>query len=627
MATLQVLCPNGRRQNVKVTPNSKLLQVLEEVCQKQGFLPAEDYSLLHVNGRKTVDLTLAYRYCNLANNAKLELVKAKSSRAEEEVLIALQLEDGSRLQSVFKPSVTLWDILSHWENESNSSLHGKLTMIDTSVTPVKHPVCIYMREEVIGEMALRNTTLRKLALTGGKAAIRLVHRSVDDGTLAKVIQDVELTNAKKAKLEEIASQKLIEQQSETGNMCVNSGPTASKLNAESSLSHDQQEPMETDSESNTMQTSSSSSSANVNNRQTNFSDSNMTDSINSNQRDSAICVPDSRPISVNRDNSINRLREMNIPGVEIFTPQDFADLTPEEQVIATRLAQRFVPGLMRGSNTSSQSVTQSRPRSNQYQPSPRQNFNEFKFPEETKGKEVYKNELSEVKREEFQPCDRESILYCVEETLLTSKSASQELPDDFFEINENDLRIMMTDLQKNVENMEGQGLMTKAMRQAALEARYEKYERVVIRIQFPNKLVLQALFRPKETVYAVQKYVKENLEDKNMPFYLYTTPPKTILKDKSQTLLLANLVPATLIYFGTEAEHDNYLTPAIISCISPRIKAEELAAKWLQSDNMSSSSTTEWRARPSTSSTGGASTSSTGSEEKKMPKWLKLGKK
>ena len=28
MATVQVLCPNGRRQNVKITPNSKLLQVM-----------------------------------------------------------------------------------------------------------------------------------------------------------------------------------------------------------------------------------------------------------------------------------------------------------------------------------------------------------------------------------------------------------------------------------------------------------------------------------------------------------------------------------------------------------------------------------------------------------------------
>lgn len=27
MSTVQVLCPNGRRQNVKVTPNTKLLQV------------------------------------------------------------------------------------------------------------------------------------------------------------------------------------------------------------------------------------------------------------------------------------------------------------------------------------------------------------------------------------------------------------------------------------------------------------------------------------------------------------------------------------------------------------------------------------------------------------------------
>jgi len=37
------------------------------------------------------------------------------------------------------------------------------------------------------------------------------------------------------------------------------------------------------------------------------------------------------------------------------------------------------------------------------------------------------------------------------------------------------------------------------MRRAKLEEQYSKYERVVIRIQFQDKLVLQGLFRPRET--------------------------------------------------------------------------------------------------------------------------------
>lgn len=37
------------------------------------------------------------------------------------------------------------------------------------------------------------------------------------------------------------------------------------------------------------------------------------------------------------------------------------------------------------------------------------------------------------------------------------------------------------------------------MRRAKLEEQYSKYERVVIRIQFQDKLVLQGLFKPRET--------------------------------------------------------------------------------------------------------------------------------
>ena len=47
--------------------------------------------------------------------------------------------------------------------------------------------------------------------------------------------------------------------------------------------------------------------------------------------------------------------------------------------------------------------------------------------------------------------------------------------------------------------MQDQPLMTSSLRKAKLEEEYSKYERVIIRVQFPDKLVLQGLFRPRET--------------------------------------------------------------------------------------------------------------------------------
>ena len=49
------------------------------------------------------------------------------------------------------------------------------------------------------------------------------------------------------------------------------------------------------------------------------------------------------------------------------------------------------------------------------------------------------------------------------------------------------------------EEFDNQPLMTSSMRKAKLESTYGGYEKVVIRVQFHDKLVLQGLFRPRET--------------------------------------------------------------------------------------------------------------------------------
>lgn len=64
-------------------------------------------------------MTLSVRYANLPNNCKLELIKAEKSRVEQEVVIALQLENGERLQGSFLPTITLWDLLLYWESNSD----------------------------------------------------------------------------------------------------------------------------------------------------------------------------------------------------------------------------------------------------------------------------------------------------------------------------------------------------------------------------------------------------------------------------------------------------------------------------------------------------------------------------
>ena len=62
-------------------------------------------------------MTLSMRFAGIPNHAKLELVKSNKSRTESDVVIALQLESGERLQHAFPPSTALWDVLGYWEDQ------------------------------------------------------------------------------------------------------------------------------------------------------------------------------------------------------------------------------------------------------------------------------------------------------------------------------------------------------------------------------------------------------------------------------------------------------------------------------------------------------------------------------
>ncbi|NXX95472.1 ASPC1 protein, partial [Centropus bengalensis] len=161
-AAVSVLAPSGRRVTVRVGPGTVLLQVLEEVCRKQGGSPGE-YGLKFQ--RSVLDLSLQWRFARLPNNAKLEMVPV-SGRVGigNTVRIAFQLDNGSRLQDTFLCHQTLWELLNHFATiRELLEQRGEFS-----------PVCIYMRDEISGKDALEKTTLKSLGLTSGTAIIRVV---------------------------------------------------------------------------------------------------------------------------------------------------------------------------------------------------------------------------------------------------------------------------------------------------------------------------------------------------------------------------------------------------------------------------------------------------------------------
>ncbi|BFZ02586.1 hypothetical protein BsWGS_05624 [Bradybaena similaris] len=656
--TLQVLCPNGRRQNVQFNPNTKLLQILEEVCQRQGFIPPEDYKLVQSQGRKELDLSLSVRYSSLPNNAKLDLVKCVSARVQQDVTIALQLDSGQRLQDNFKPSANLWDILLHLEN-TNREYKNLLTLVDSNQMPALHPVCIFMREEIIGQSALVATTLKKLGLTSGKAIIRLLHRPVEDKVLAEIENKIEKEKQKQTKLEEMAIKKnelrLLDEMEKN----IKSGDDLSVVNEETT----ECSLMETGENPDSLQITELDSGTGVDNSepmQEAFVDSfSASPESRSKSKLQSSAVENSAKKNLVQDQSrsqqqsaIDVLRNLNIPGVEIYTPDDFHDLTPQEQAIAQRLMQRFLPGLQSDPSappTGSQSAAPagspsatsagSSSSSAGHSQEPYLPFVDFKFPEETRGMDLISGTLGNRSQECSQPCDRESLVYRTEELLPTTSDDPDALPDDFFEVTQADVKVMYRDLQNAVRQLEEQPLMTKAMRQAQVEALFDQYERTVIRVQFPERFTLQGLFQPREPVAALYAFVKEHLSDPNETFYLYTAPPKQVLNDKTLSLAACHLAPAALVYCGSESQKDHLLSSSATSNVCKRLEAEAQVSRVLgsnfESDPVSTTAGMSQNAGPSTSQAGtsrptmridyaSSSASTSLPSGAHVPKWLKL---
>lgn len=88
------------------------------------------------------------------------MIELEKKRVEQDVVICVQLEDGTRVNGNFPSSTTLKEIIS--------------TMCPEKSAPEQSPVVIYMRSEMFGDAL--ETTLKSLGLSsGGRALLRLLN--------------------------------------------------------------------------------------------------------------------------------------------------------------------------------------------------------------------------------------------------------------------------------------------------------------------------------------------------------------------------------------------------------------------------------------------------------------------
>ncbi|XP_046532887.1 tether containing UBX domain for GLUT4 isoform X3 [Equus quagga] len=187
------------------------------------------------------------------------------------------------------------------------------------------------------------------------------------------------------------------------------------------------------------------------------------------------------------------------------------------------------------------------------------------------------------------PMDRDPVVCHPDlEELLQAWPA--ELPDEFFEVTVDDVRRRLAQLKSERKRLEEAPLVTKAFREAQMKEKLERYPKVVLRVLFPDRYILQGFFRPSETVGDLRDFVRSHLGNPELPFHLcecfsrtcscsVIAPPKTILDDHTMTLFQANLFPAALVHFGAEVPTGLYLEPRLLEhTISPSA-ADVLVAK------------------------------------------------
>ncbi|XP_046968534.1 tether containing UBX domain for GLUT4 [Vanessa cardui] len=500
-----VLTPNGRRVKVHCTPDTNILQLLEDVCAKQGLEP-NDYDLKH--HKHILDLTTTVRFCNLPNKAFLEMVEAEKKRVESNVTIGLMLNDGERMTGDFTPNTSLYDLIMSLAPNELPNLHN--------------PTISYMRQEVTGVNALKEKSLRQLGLIAGRAILRLLDKTEPmQANISSVYRRV-----KTEKPENGLQTSTEPSQSNNDEKCM-PGPSHKKNN----------------------------------------------ENITQGSLDPVTLIQQEKK----KKDSVEDKVEMELPN----------ELDSDPNVITED--QEKLPKLQ-------ESTISCQP--------PQPEITQENLERRLRIEEEV-TFIGSQKAIAFMPPDGN------EEEL-------SDLPDDFYELTIEEVRKIYHELQQRRIELENTPMLTSTKReefaQQASLSKINMYKNVVVRIQFPDNMILQGVFTPNNTIEEVQNFVKEHLQNPDKAFHIFTTPLKEDLNPKV-TLLEAKFVPCVHMHFKWLEENSGppYLREEIYSKKTTNDAACILASKY----RAPSRRKLENPHSPQQSSNGASVSKS------KVPKWFK----
>ena len=129
----------------------------------------------------------------------------------------------------------------------------------------------------------------------------------------------------------------------------------------------------------------------------------------------------------------------------------------------------------------------------------------------------------------------------------SARAMRMEVPDEFYAISPEELK---REQQRRQEAVERLGMLrTKEMREREQMRELRKYRYTLIRVRFPDGVILQGTFRALEKLPKVMEFIRECLENSWMPFFINTQTGHR-LTDEESTLTELGLAPAAIVNFA-----------------------------------------------------------------------------
>ncbi|PWA67890.1 ubiquitin-related domain-containing protein [Artemisia annua] len=194
-------------------------------------------------------------------------------------------------------------------------------------------------------------------------------------------------------------------------------------------------------------------------------------------------------------------------------------------------------------------------------------------------------------------------------------ASSSEEPDDMEFSTSDYYRVLAA------KKIEDKRLKTKKIRDAEAAAKAaasrSRITKAVVRVRFPDNQTLEVTFDSSEPVQSLFDHLVKVVAQPDLPFYLYTIPPKKQIKDMSQDFYSAGFAPGANVYFSYDLPQGDDRAQG------PFLKEDVMALKGLEVIPEQKSKLDQPAPEPIVASAPAAQNLPA---EKKMvkPKWLKM---